>query len=460
MDLKKIISWLNNPVPNISITLFRTIFSFILLIQTYYFISNGFIKENIIEPFMLFPFISGLNPMAEIYLVVLSYIMLVANIGMLFNKTAKISTLFFVCSFTYFWLLDKTYFNNHYYFMSLICFILLVVEHKSSFQKINYVSRWSLFALQAMVVITYLIAGINKLNPYWLIDLQPITFILENKCDVTENTFFINPLLVLLITYAGLLFDLLIGFLLFYKRTKLLAFILVIGFNIMNYLLFLDNSEIGVFPFIMISTLILFINPEYLTKVFNVTEGGSHKRESHQLIKYFIAAFLLLQIILPFRHLIFKGYVDYNGIGQRFSWRMKSMCKTPTTEGIIQFSVIDKKSKTQIAYFHLLNMEKQFKKSGIHENLYLTKNQIIKLLYYPDLLPVFTKKIESIISNHTSKTYNVNLNFIITANCHIKFMERTSQPLINTSIDLTEASGFNSNKWLNNLEQKPWRFHQ
>ena len=95
MDFKKFISWLNDPVPNISITLFRTVFSFLLLIQTYYFISNEFITHNIIEPFMLFPFISGLNPMPELYLIVLSYIMLVANIGMLFNKTARISTLFF-----------------------------------------------------------------------------------------------------------------------------------------------------------------------------------------------------------------------------------------------------------------------------------------------------------------------------------------------------------------------------
>ena len=72
MDLKKFISWLNNPVPNISITLFRTVFSFILLIQTCYFISSGFIEHNIIEPFMLFPFISGLKAMPEMYLVILN----------------------------------------------------------------------------------------------------------------------------------------------------------------------------------------------------------------------------------------------------------------------------------------------------------------------------------------------------------------------------------------------------
>ena len=203
MDLKKIISWLNNPVPNISITLFRTVFSIILLIQTYYFISNGFIENNIVKPFMLFPFITWINPMPEIYLIILSYFMLIANIGMLFNKTARISTLFFLCSFTYFWLLDKAYFNNHYYFMSLMCFLLFLVDRNSSFKNRNYVNRFDLFSVQVMVLLTYLIAGINKLNAYWLIDLQPISFILENKCDLTGNTFFINPLFIVLIVYVG-----------------------------------------------------------------------------------------------------------------------------------------------------------------------------------------------------------------------------------------------------------------
>ena len=35
-------------------------------------------------------------------------------------------------------------------------------------------------------------------------------------------------------------------------------------------------------------------------------------------------------------------------------------------------------------------------------------------------------------------------------------MGRSSQALVNTSIDLTSVSSWNSNKWLNDLEQKPW----
>ena len=153
MDWQKIINWLKEPIPNISITIFRIVFSGSLLIQTYYFISTGFIDDNIVKPFILFPFISGLEPMSNFLLKGLSYIMLISNIGMLFNRFARISILIFLICFTYFWLLDKGYFNNHYYFISLMCFLLFLVDRKSAFSTISYTPRISLFCLQAMVFI-------------------------------------------------------------------------------------------------------------------------------------------------------------------------------------------------------------------------------------------------------------------------------------------------------------------
>ena len=123
--------------------------------------------------------------------------MLISNFGMLYNKISRICTFIFLCCFTYFWLLDKGYFNNHYYFISLILFLLFLVDRNSSFKSKIYVPRISIFSLQLIVCITYFIAGLNKLNPYWLIEFQPMSFILEAKCDQTENMLFIHPLLII-----------------------------------------------------------------------------------------------------------------------------------------------------------------------------------------------------------------------------------------------------------------------
>jgi len=405
MDWKKILAWLNEPISNFSITIFRIVFGVILLIQTYYFIANGFIENNIIKPFILFPFINGLQPLSESGLILISYIMLTSNIGMLFNKTARISILIFLFCFTYFWLLDKSYFNNHYYFISIMCFLLFLVDRHSSFRSKIYVPRISLFSLQFMVFLTYFIAGLNKLNPYWLVDLQPMGFILEAKCDTTENMLFIHPLLVGFMSYFGVLFDLAIGFLLFFRRTKLTGFVLAISFNIINHLLFLEIGEIGVFPFIMISTLILFIEPEKLIRKFNVFKEQRAIKTNSSILNKFIICFLTIQIILPFRHVFFKGYVDYNGIGQRFSWRMKSLCKESWSPGYMVFKVYretfdpttKRRGGKKFLDFDLNKMHIFLRDSvGIQDNLYLTENQKEKLLYYPDLLPDFAKKIESL----------------------------------------------------------------
>jgi len=216
--LLNFIKELKQPVPSISIALFRLSFAAILLIQTFYFIIGDFITKNIIKPVVLFPFIEGLNPLPRTYLIALSYIMLISNIGMLLNKFARFSTIIFFCCFTYFWILDKGYFNNHYYFISLICFILFLVEQEASFYKNLHTPKISIFTLQIMVFIVYFIAGLNKLNPYWLFEFQPIRHILEVKAEITNNTFFKKDILIIAMSYLGVIFDLTIGFLLFFKR--------------------------------------------------------------------------------------------------------------------------------------------------------------------------------------------------------------------------------------------------
>jgi len=462
MDLKKIYAWLIEPISNTPIIVFRILFALSLLIQTYCFISQGFIEENIVKPFALFPFINNIQAVSKIYifnflinpLLILGYVMLASNIGMLFNKVSRISTFIFFICFTYFWLLDKGYFNNHYYFISIISFLLFLIDQKSSFKQSIHVPRITLVCLQAVIFMIYFIAGLNKLTPFWLVDMQPITHILETKYDTTGNTFFINPALIFFMTYGGVIYDLLIGFLLFCKRTKLLSFILVILFNTFNHYLFQDIGEIGAFPLIMIATLALFIDPNRLDRILKKDEKPRIILAQKLSLNIFIISFIIIQFILPFRHLLFHGYVDYNGMGQRFSWRMKTMYKEAYTDGQIEFDVYIKRLKKgnrKIAHFTLFNIE-QFSKAYELPLMYLTKKQKTALFYYPDMLPAFTKEVEKVLKKNLSKKINGDFDIIITARCKIGFMGRTPQDIIDSSIDLTAISSSNTNRWLHELK--------
>ena len=420
-----VIKELNNPVPSISISIFRFFFSLILLVQSCYFILGEFIDRSIIQPFILFPFIRGLEPVSTTLLIGLGYIMLIANIGMLFNKFARFSTLVFLLCFTYFWLLDKGYFNNHYYFISLICFLLFLVEKIPSYRKNIHTPKMYLVSLQLMVFIVYFIAGVNKLNPYWLCDLQPMRHILELKAEITNNDFFKQEIIILGASYLGLIFDLCVGFFLFFKRTRLFAFIVIILFHLTNYFLFKDVGEIGVFPFLMISTIILFIDPRYLNQVLNIKTKPLIKIPRSLIMNNFILCFLIIQFILPFRHVLFKGNVDYNGIGQRFAWRMKIMYK-----------------ESDINYFIINKMTQE--KYTVNIATMLTNRQYNNLKYFPDLIIPLAKKIQL----EANEKFGIK-NAKVTCEYSISFMGKNTQYLFSPKLDLTKIKPNTlTTKWL------------
>ena len=423
--LLNFIKELKQPVPSISITLFRLCFSAILLIQTYHFIVSEFIDKNIIKPALLFPFIHGLHPISNVNLILLGYIMLIANVGMLLNKFARFSTIIFFGCFTYFWMLDKGYFNNHYYFISIICFIIFLTEKESSFKKNLHTPKISIFSLQLMIFIVYFIAGLNKLNPYWLFDFQPIRHILELKADITNNPFFNKEIIIMSVSYLGLIFDLSVGFFLFFKRTRFFAFLAIVLFHLTNYWIFNDVGEIGIFPFLMISTIVIFIDPISLNKLFHLNDKPVIQKTNSIFLNNFLVVFLVIQIILPFRHFLFDGHVDYNGIGQRFSWRMKIMYK-----------------ESEIDYFITNIMTRE--KYNVNIKTMLTNRQYNNLKYFPDLIVPLAKKIQI----EAMEKFDIK-HAKITCEYQTSFMGKNKQLLFSPTLDLTKIKESQlPNKWL------------
>ena len=118
----------------------------------------------------------------------LNGLLIISPILMIINKFYKIGLLIYLLSFTYLWVLCQGYFNNHYYLISIICFLLLF--SKSPFSRIEKirVPQFHLYSLIFLIVVVYIIAGINKINPYWLYDVQPMTYILS-KAGLNESSF-------------------------------------------------------------------------------------------------------------------------------------------------------------------------------------------------------------------------------------------------------------------------------
>ena len=137
------------------LVVFRILFGMMMLISTMRFIVKGWLQELYIEPTYFFTYygFDWVRPF-DIYGMYLLYGALILSaifitIG-LFYRVA-ISLFFF--AFTYIELIDKTNYLNHYYFISLIAFILLflpanrscsVDQHLGFVKRKEFVPAWNI----------------------------------------------------------------------------------------------------------------------------------------------------------------------------------------------------------------------------------------------------------------------------------------------------------------------------
>ena len=154
----------------------RIAFGLVLLISTIRFMAKGWVHEFYIAPRFLFPFygFQWLRPLpaAGMYAVFIAMMAgaLCITLG-LFYRIA--SAVFFFC-FVYVELLDKSYYLNHYYFVTLMSFLLLLVPAHRYFSldvarkpalKLTRVPAWMIDMFRLQICLVYFFAGLSKLTP-------------------------------------------------------------------------------------------------------------------------------------------------------------------------------------------------------------------------------------------------------------------------------------------------------
>jgi len=271
----------------------------------------------------------------------------------------RIALSVFFLSFGYIELMDKTTYLNHYYFVSVVSFILLwlpahvyfsVDAHNQKSIKSEYIPKWNIDILKLMLAIVYIYAGVAKLNYDWLFKAMPLAIWLPTKMDIPLlGSLMHERWMHFLFSWGGAIYDLFIVFFLLWKRTRVIAFLIVIIFHILTRVLF----PIGMFPYIMITGTLIFFEAgfhekilDYISKLFNINKmnfqnGKLHKGKTFdKLGKNILIGFMVFQLLFPLRYLLYNGNVFWTENGYRFAWRVMLMEKT----GYANFKIVDGKS--------------------------------------------------------------------------------------------------------------------
>jgi len=332
-------AFLERPVDPASIAAFRAMFGLLMLISTIRFAANGWIASLYIEPELHFhywgfawvePLPSGAMYAVFVGLGALSVLIMLG----LYTRAAL--ALFFAL-FTYVDLIDKATYLNHYYFVSAITALMLVLPMARG-GSLDTLWRgrergmrspaWALYALRCQVGAVYVFAGLAKLRVDWLVQGQPLKIWLGARSDLPLIGSLLGlPETAMLMSWGGALFDLCAPFLLLHRRTRPYAYICVLVFHGLTATLF---PAIGMFPWIMAASALIFFPPAWPRRWLGpVGEGsagpsvaeGARLRASRP-VRIVLVLFAVIQLALPLRRFAYPGDTAWTEEGFRFAWQV------------------------------------------------------------------------------------------------------------------------------------------
>ena len=116
------------------------------------------------------------------------------------------------------------------------------------------------WVLRAQLAVVYVMAGLAKLNGDWLGRGEPMGMWLASRTDLAV----VGPLLDepwagRVASWAGVVFDLTIVGWLLWRRSRPWAYVAVVAFHVITWLLF----PIGVFPWVMLAGTLIFFPPDW-----------------------------------------------------------------------------------------------------------------------------------------------------------------------------------------------------
>lgn len=354
------------PVSIAPLITFRITFGLLMFASTLRFWWRGWVDSVYVMPKFHFTYwgFEWVQPFGRVGMYVVFSIMVLAALMIALGLFYRLSATLFFLTFTYVELIDVTTYLNHYYFVSLVAFMMiwLPANRRYSLDVLRrpqlscaFTPAWTIGILRFQLGVVYFFAGLAKLNPDWMIHALPMKIWLPAKSHLPlVGELMYSEWVAYLFSWFGAAYDLFIVFFLLNRRTRKWAFGAVLVFHIATAIFF---PGIGMFPYVMIvSSLVFFSGPFHerlLSFLFRrrVTTGNNSYVYPKKNIAYaVIIVYVFIQCTVPLRFLFYRDHLFWTEEGYRFSWRVMLMEKA----GAAYFTV---KDKTGNKFYEVNNAE-------------------------------------------------------------------------------------------------------
>jgi len=426
---------LSQPVSPLSLAVFRMAVGAMLVWDCWRFIKYDRVYRYWIAPefHFTYPGFHWVQPLPEPWIWVawlgMGFFALLVMVGLFY----RVSIVALTVLFSYFFLLDKAEYLNHFYlvilFLILLCFLpahrALSLDAKLfprlRAEAIPYAGV-AILRLQMEIMLIY--AGLVKLTPDWLAG-EPLGMWLRSQADDFAFGFLFHyDWFILLGTWGTVALHVLGAPLLLWHRTRLATFLVYCAFHAANSAFF----NIGIFPWLTIAATTIFFAPDWplrLARWFHGlfealpapapaprASGPGRVTLIPMAALAAIAAWTAVQIVLPIRAGAFPTEVRWSGDGHRFSWRMRIYDRD--ADGV----------------FIVRSGDEVWE---VDPNDYLSRRQTGKMIVRSDMVHQFANHLEDVWREAGHADVEVYARIMKSLN------GRPMQPFIDPGIDLTDV---------------------
>lgn len=417
------------PVPIGPLVVLRIALGLLMMVEVHHYFIYNRIYRYYAEPSFYFTYygFDFLHPLPLDGMIALFYFIAVLGFCIAIGLFYRLSMALLWLCFTYVFLLDQAQYLNHFYLISLLTLLMIFIPAHRALSidawlfpslRSGTAPAWALWLVRGQMAVVYVFGGIAKLNGDWLHGEPLRLWLSERPHFPILGPLFNQEWMALLFTYGGLLFDLFIVPLLLWRRTRIPALIVAIGFHITNSQLF----NIGIFPWMAIAITLLFLPPHWFA-LPKLKTLPSHSYRPSRLIATLFVLYLAVQALLPLRHFLYPGDVSWTEEGHNLSWHMRLRDK----EGQTFFVAADPVTGSSVP---------------IDALDYLTERQQEQMAHRPDMILQFAHFIDEELQRQGYGDVQVYVWSLVSLNT------RPPQLLIDPTVDLSEES--------RNLGVKDW----
>lgn len=429
--------WLFERTDNITLVLFRFFYGFLMATEAFGALMTGWVRRTLVEPEFTFNFIGfdWIQPLPGWGMYFYFALMGVMGLFIMVGYRYRFASFAFAFLWTGVYLMQKTSYNNHYYLMVLLGFIMAFLPAHRDLSldvlrrpelKRQWMSRGITVLITAQLVIVYTYASVAKLYADWL-DFSFLKILMESKRNLPVIGAFLQQGWVhTAMGVFGLVFDALVIWALLWKPTRKVAFALSIFFHLFNSYVF----KIGIFPYLSLAFCVFFFPADELRRWFHLPRDEELPEEPLELPKHsrwslpIIGTYLLIQLLLPLRHHLIEGPVLWTEEGHRMSWRMMLRSRN----GNVNIRVVNKTDGTT----KMVELQR-----------YLSRRQMRKVATYPDFIWQFCQRLKK---EYAEEGQEVEL--YVTGRVSIN--RKNPQALIDPTVDMAKAEWnyFFHNDWI------------